>query len=541
MASSSPSFCCEYPECNRNYASYNNLLRHYRENKQHKPESLESKRKPSAKELVDSLLPKNISEVTRSARVKAFVSHLRKEEVKEYFLQSVVEQTSPWELLLAKAINTSQSVNTAKLLQDFVSLRESLYDTYPEMKLMAAESVTLNISETPTPKSMVNFVLGNKNLLCKTLLEVENGKVFRDNLMPLVFEKYKENFIEFASGIVGSFCLGQKQLQDILRNTWGKYLTSVLGVNVIPPKYLIVENLKKKKNELTKLIGLQFEVHDDVVVAKVNVSKYLEYLLSRPAVQISEIAPQNKILMYQFTDLAPWLKWSRHFTGITTSRLKVVECHNLSRLVITAGVYLGPDDYDTIRECFGELYQEYSELNKIHIPCCETPVEVLYRSCGDGKQRRVDTGNSSSRSTFPIPDAPEHNSLLGNMLVISTNPVWTCEDSRDMEKKWLLEGNGTTRSEFARSNLGNQGRENITACDMQNYFPGTMHLAIRSVETISIQIGMCAIGKLKISHGATEPIISRVYITGIKSVPPRDYDDTMGLCRNLISFDRQFS
>ena len=91
-------------------------------------------------------------EVTRSARVKAFVSHLRKEEVKEYFLQSVVEQTSPWELLLAKAINTSQSVNTAKLLRDFVSLRESLYDTYPEMKLMAAESVTLNISETPTQK-----------------------------------------------------------------------------------------------------------------------------------------------------------------------------------------------------------------------------------------------------------------------------------------------------------------------------------------------------------------------------------------------------
>ena len=180
------------------------------------------------------MLPKNISEVTRSARVKAFVSHLRKEEVKEYFLQSVVEQTSPGELLLAKAINTSQSVNTAKLLRDFVSLRESLYDTYPEMKLMAAESVTLNISETPTPKSMVNFVLDNKNLLCKTLLEVENGKVFRDNLMPLVFEKYKENSIEFASGIVGLFCLGQKQLQDILRNTWEKYLKSVLGVNVIP-------------------------------------------------------------------------------------------------------------------------------------------------------------------------------------------------------------------------------------------------------------------------------------------------------------------
>ena len=31
---------------------------------------------------------------------------------------------------------------------------------------------------------------------------------------------------------------------------------------------------------------------------------------------------------------------------------------------------------------------------------------------------------------------------------------------------------------------------------MQNYFPGAMHLAIQSVETLSVQIGMCAVGKL---------------------------------------------
>lgn len=138
----------------------------------------------------------------------------------------------------------------------------------------------------------------------------------------------------------------------MLRNTWGNYLTSVLRVNVIPPKVLIVKNLKEIKKELSKILGLHFEVHGDVVVAKVNVSKCLEYLLSRPAVQISEIAPRDKILMFQFTDLASWLKWILP-VSVCTSSFKVVECHNLSRLVITAGVYLGPDDYDTIRECFG--------------------------------------------------------------------------------------------------------------------------------------------------------------------------------------------
>ena len=82
-------------------------------------------------------------------------------------------------------------------------------------------------------------------------------------------------------------------------------------MNVIPPKALIVESLKKKKQELTQLIGLEFEVYDELVVAKVKVAKYLEYLLSRPAINISEIAPKDKILSYQFTDMAPWLKWSR--------------------------------------------------------------------------------------------------------------------------------------------------------------------------------------------------------------------------------------
>ena len=65
-----------------------------------------------------------------------------------------------------------------------------------------------------------------------------------------------------------------------------------------------------------------------------------------------------------------------------------------------------------------------------------------------------------------------------------------------MQQKYekLVEKNPIARSEFAKSNLGKQGCENLTTCDLENYFPGTMHLSIRSVESLSIQIGMCAIG-----------------------------------------------
>lgn len=138
----------------------------------------------------------------------------------------------------------------------------------------------------------------------------------------------------------------------------------------------------------------------------------------------------------------------------------------------------------------------YAQLKEIDVSKCESPIQVHYRSCADGKQRRINTGNSSSSSTFPIPDAPEHTKLLGNMLVIYPGPVCTVEDTREMEKNWMKEKTPVPRSELARNNFGNEGRVNLTNCDMQDYFPGAMHLAIRSAETLSVQIGMCAIGKL---------------------------------------------
>ena len=72
-----------------------------------------------------------------------------------------------------------------------------------------------------------------------------------------------------------------------------------------------------------------------------------------------------------------------------------------------------------------------------------------------------------------------------------------------MGHKWLQERNGITRSSFQRPNLGNQGQINFTACEMQKYFPGKMHLVIRPVETLPIQISMSAVGKLRISMCCT--------------------------------------
>ena len=60
--------------------------------------------------------------------------------------------------------------------------------------------------------------------------------------------------------------------------------------------------------------------------------------------------------------------------------------------------------------------------------------------------------------------------------------------------KMVTRGNGITRSSFEKPNLGSQRQINITV---------KMHPVIRPVETISIQIGMHAIGKLRISMCCT--------------------------------------
>jgi hypothetical protein len=68
--------------------------------------------------------------------------------------------------------------------------------------------------------------------------------------MPMVYERNKDIFKEFAGGLVSYFAVGQKGLQDILRNTWGKHLAQVLGINIIPPKDEVVLSMNAQKRNL---------------------------------------------------------------------------------------------------------------------------------------------------------------------------------------------------------------------------------------------------------------------------------------------------
>jgi len=54
---------------------------------------------------------------------------------------------------------------------------------------------------------------------------------------------------------------------------------------------------------------------------------------------------------------------------------------------------------------------------------------------GDGEERRISTGSSSAKSTYPIPEAPEHQIQLGNMKIICPELFWTVTDAESCQKK----------------------------------------------------------------------------------------------------------
>ena len=78
---------------------------------------------------------------------------------------------------LANNTSKRQFVNITKLYHDYVALRESLFESYSKMKLLAADSVVINSShDISNVSEVVKFVLSNEKLVCKALLEAENVK-----------------------------------------------------------------------------------------------------------------------------------------------------------------------------------------------------------------------------------------------------------------------------------------------------------------------------------------------------------------------------
>ena len=341
-----------------------------------------------------------------------------------------------------------------------------------------------------TREIIKNIIVEKPQLLSECMLECDNGKCFRNNSMPLLLSLNPQPFLNFACGLVNSFHVSQREVQSTLRNQLGKSLSEVLGVNIIPSKRDILHELKVQKEEILDQVELQFNEFKGIVCGHVNIKAYIELLLNQPMFDIDKLAPLNKIIIYGYPDLAPFLKWSWHFNGLTSYRLKIVDVSIMHCLAITAAIYLGEDSYDNLKNAFKPIYEELHKLGFVNVQ--GERLDVLSRSVADGKQRRLDMGLSSARSSYPFVEAPEHKTQMGDMRVTCSKPVTTLTNV-DQYQNWLKErkDNDNNRQVFSKTHLGSMGRENISCKSPEEYYPGALHLAMRSAETLSLYQQMC--------------------------------------------------
>ena len=87
----------------------------------------------------------------------------------------------------------------------------------------------------------------------------------------------------------------------------------------------------------------------------VDVEKYITLFLSQAGLQSAITAPNDTITIMDYTDGFPWLRWSRHFTGEAIVRVKIIEPYNLLSTALTVALWLGGDDYDTVKNVQGQF------------------------------------------------------------------------------------------------------------------------------------------------------------------------------------------
>ena len=107
-----------------------------------------------------------------------------------------------------------------------------------------------------------------------------------------------------------------------------------------------------------------------------------------------------------YTDGFPWLKWSCHFTGETSVRVKLIKSYNLLSTVLTVALWLGNDDYETTKKCGHAVYKQLKELKTFQHPLTGQEIKIIRCMCGDGKERKLSTGSSSAKFHLSNPRSP---------------------------------------------------------------------------------------------------------------------------------------
>ena len=94
----------------------------------------------------------------------------------------------------------------------------------------------------------------------------------------------------------------------------------------------------------------------------------------------------------------------------------------------SSALWIAGNDYQHAKECGEKVYEQLLSLKCIVHPTTDKEIQLARRSSSD---------SSTARSSFPIPDAPEHHSQLEeHMYVLSQGHEWTQSMTEDLEKEY---------------------------------------------------------------------------------------------------------
>ena len=98
------------------------------------------------------------------------------------------------------------------------------------------------------------------------------------------------------------------------------------------------------------------------MAAYINVEKAITWLLTKDSISTALKMPNDKLIVYFYTDGFPWMLWSRYFSGETSIRIKLVEPNNFLSTTLTVCQWLGSDNYWNTSHL---AYPTFNQLNEI--------------------------------------------------------------------------------------------------------------------------------------------------------------------------------
>ena len=191
-------FSCKNRACGKTYDTNKSLLRHYKWYPAYTsgPLPVRTRTAPviNARDATRDFVA--VSQPHRGARIKELIGGLTRQELLESVVPTVVTTCSLLELIEAKTQDKSISV-----------LDESIKEVDAFLHNFCTTNVTVPM-DASTEDKLSELLSKHPMFVCEKILEFDDGKFFREKLMPEVEKRHAKDILKTFSR--GCWCFGSK-------------------------------------------------------------------------------------------------------------------------------------------------------------------------------------------------------------------------------------------------------------------------------------------------------------------------------------------